>query len=71
MGGYVGWKPFSVTVHKDGKVFVSVLQPKEADYGASVAMKNAIENSNKTYADLYEWKCRDAQSSSSWVPFWK
>ena len=71
MGGYVGWKPFSVTVHKDGEVFVTVLQPEEPEYGASTAMKNAIENFNKVHEDIYKSECRDTQPSSSWVPFWK
>lgn len=59
MGGYVGWKPFSVRVHASGKVYVTIVQPR-----ASTGVKNAIEN-------FYQSECRKTQPSSSWVPFWK
>lgn len=71
MGGYVGWKPFDVTVHKDGKVFVTVLQPKEVPFGATTEVRERIENLNRVLAEIYESDCRNAQSAPSWVPFWK
>lgn len=71
LGGFVGWKPFNVTVHKDGKVFVGVLQTKEVPFGASANLRDSIEKLNRSRAELYEWGCRDAQPALSWVPFWK
>jgi hypothetical protein len=71
MGGYVGWKPFHLTVHKDGKVFVILLELKEIPFGASASMQERIEKLNMMSTEIYKSTCQDAQPAPSSVPFWK
>lgn len=71
MGGYVGWKPFRVSVFKDGKVFVIMLKVMEIPFGASAELQDKIEKLNIRRAELYKSDCQSKQPARSWVPFWK
>lgn len=71
MGGYVGWEPFRVSVHKDGKAYVILLELMEISSEASADLKDKIETLNMMKVNLYESTCRDAQTARSWLPFWK
>jgi len=71
MGGYVGWKPFRVSVFKDGEVFVILLEPMEIPFRASADLQDKIEKLNTGKAESYESDCRNTQLARSWIPFWK
>ncbi len=71
MGGYVGWKPFTITVFKDGTVYVILLEPMEIPFRASADLQDKIEKLNMRKAESYESDCRNAQPARSWIPFWK
>ena len=55
IGGYTGWKPFYITLAKDGEVNVTVIDP----------------NSKVDLSSLGTLYCKDTASIGSSIPFWQ